>query len=55
MRSTDGLSSADAAGTATLKALHASGVDVELFTRTGEQPSNWTRANKGVAPPAREP
>lgn len=46
-----GIIGAGAAGIATAKALHASGADVEveLFTRTGEQPSNRTLVNKGVA------
>lgn len=49
MTSTVGIIGAGAAGTAATKALHTSGVDVELFTRTGEQPSNRTLVNKGVA------
>lgn len=49
MTSTVGIVGAGAAGTAATKALRASGVDVELFSRTGEQPSNRTLVNKGVA------
>lgn len=49
MTSTVGIVGAGAAGTAATKALLASDVDVELFTRTGEQPSNRTLVNKGVA------
>lgn len=49
MTSIVGIIGAGAAGIAATKALHASGIDVELFTRTGEQPSNRTLVNKGVA------
>lgn len=46
-----GIIGTGAAGIAATKALHASDADVEveLFTRTGEQPSNRTLVNKGVA------
>lgn len=46
-----GIVGTGAAGIAATKALHASDADVEveLFTRTGEQPSNRTLVNKGVA------
>lgn len=46
-----GIIGAGAAGIAATKSLHASDADVEveLFTRTGEQPSNRTLVNKGVA------
>lgn len=42
---------AGAAGTSAAKTLRAavSGIDLELFTRTGEQPFNRTLVNKGVA------
>src|SRR5699024_2333994 len=49
MTSIVGIIGAGAAGIAATKALHASGIDVELFTRTGEQPANRTLVNKGVA------
>lgn len=46
-----GIIGAGAAGTSAAKTLHASGagIDVDLFARSGEQPSNRTLVNKGVA------
>lgn len=46
-----GIVGTGAAGIAATKALHSSDADVEveLFTRTGEQPFNRTLVNKGVA------
>lgn len=48
---TIGIIGAGAAGTSAAKTLHTSGADVEveLFTRTGEQPYNRMLVNKGVA------
>ncbi|PZP21038.1 MAG: pyridine nucleotide-disulfide oxidoreductase, partial [Kocuria rhizophila] len=46
-----GIIGAGAAGTSAAKTLQASEVDIdiELFTRSGEQPHNRTLVNKGVA------
>lgn len=46
-----GIIGAGAAGTSAAKTLQASevGIDIELFTRSGEQPHNRTLVNKGVA------
>ncbi len=40
---------AGAAGTAAARSLHATGLDVDLYTRSGEAPYNRTLVNKGIA------